>query len=141
MDNGTLVANLACMKNGKVLLVWKQRGDKNALIFPGGKLKPGESFKDCLRRELGEELPGSLFCEKSLREIPELFHGKTPFSQKSVRVKAYLGDLETAIHFGGEISGWAWIGWADVLEDRTFAPVSALTRSIVNFLVGQRYFH
>jgi 8-oxo-dGTP diphosphatase len=42
---------------GNVLLIRKQRGlGKGKINGPGGKLHPGESFVDCARREVIEEL-------------------------------------------------------------------------------------
>lgn len=44
-------------KDGKILLAQRRRGDALAgkWEFPGGKLEPGETPEQCLKRELREE--------------------------------------------------------------------------------------
>jgi 8-oxo-dGTP diphosphatase len=48
-------SKLVASKKGRVLLV-RRRGDK-LWMFPGGRRRGKESEKQCLRRELKEELP------------------------------------------------------------------------------------
>jgi 8-oxo-dGTP diphosphatase len=43
------------VKRGKVLLVRRRRD--RLWMFPGGRKRAGETAKDCLRREIREELP------------------------------------------------------------------------------------
>jgi 8-oxo-dGTP diphosphatase len=45
-------------KNGRWLIAKRKKGDRFAGLweFPGGKLEPGETPKECLARELYEEL-------------------------------------------------------------------------------------
>ncbi len=56
-------------RNGKILIARRRRGDSLAgkWEFPGGKLEPGETPEECLKRELKEELGietevGAFFC-------------------------------------------------------------------------------
>ncbi len=48
-------AKLLAVKRGKVLLVRRRRD--RLWMFPGGRKRARESVKDCLRREISEELP------------------------------------------------------------------------------------
>ncbi len=51
------VAAAVLEKDGKILLARRREGDALAgkWEFPGGKLEPGETPRECLRRELAEE--------------------------------------------------------------------------------------
>jgi 8-oxo-dGTP diphosphatase len=56
-------------RNGRVLIARRKNGVAHGLKweFPGGKVEPNESPKECVQRELQEELGirvevGSLFC-------------------------------------------------------------------------------
>lgn len=51
----TKSSKLVAAKRGKVLLV-RRRSD-GLWMFPGGRRRANESAKDCLRREIKEELP------------------------------------------------------------------------------------
>jgi len=48
-------SKLVVVKRGKVLLVRRRRD--RLWMFPGGRKRARESEKDCLRREIREELP------------------------------------------------------------------------------------
>jgi 8-oxo-dGTP diphosphatase len=48
-------SKLIAVKSGKVLLV--RRKSDRLWMFPGGRKRPRETEKDCLRREIKEELP------------------------------------------------------------------------------------
>jgi mutator protein MutT len=54
----TEVAVGVLRKNYRILICQRKQGGRYALKweFPGGKLEPGESVEQCLRRELQEEL-------------------------------------------------------------------------------------
>lgn len=54
----TRVAVGIIRKNGNILLCQRKKGSRYELKweFPGGKVEPGESFLECLKRELEEEL-------------------------------------------------------------------------------------
>jgi mutator protein MutT len=56
--NMTRVAVGVLQKDGKILICQRKKGSRYGLKweFPGGKLEPGETILECLKRELLEEL-------------------------------------------------------------------------------------
>jgi len=44
------------VKNDKILLIKRIKSGRTYWVFPGGGREQGESLKDCLRREMHEEL-------------------------------------------------------------------------------------
>jgi 8-oxo-dGTP diphosphatase len=72
-------------KDGKILIAQRKAGDRFARLweFPGGKLEPGESPRQCLRRELREEL--------GVEGRVEDFLGSFPFASPflSIELLAY----------------------------------------------------
>jgi 8-oxo-dGTP diphosphatase len=71
-------------REGRVLLARRQPGKHmgGRWEFPGGKMKPGETPEECLRRELIEEL--GIECE-----VGELL-GSTVFHQRGIHLKILL---------------------------------------------------
>jgi mutator protein MutT len=58
MSSPTNVAAALIFHNGKLLITQRRSDDHlpNLWEFPGGKLEPGETFEQCLAREIREEL-------------------------------------------------------------------------------------
>jgi len=58
LTNMTRVAVGVLQKGGKILVCQRKKGSRYGLKweFPGGKLEPGETILECLKRELFEEL-------------------------------------------------------------------------------------
>lgn len=56
-----------CVQDGKVLMIRKGRGPyKGLLDLPGGKIEPGETFAEALRREFDEETGAKVLHHKPL---------------------------------------------------------------------------
>lgn len=86
-------------RNGLVLIARRKKGKKlgEKWEFPGGKLEPGESPRDCLRRELTEELGidadvGDFLCSVVYRN-PEF-----SFELLVFRVPAFRGEPQLREH-------------------------------------------
>jgi mutator protein MutT len=83
---------------GKLLITQRHPGSHLALLweFPGGKREPDESFEDCLRRELREDLGIEVEVQE---QIESLTHH---YPEKSVRLIffrcALKGDGPKALH-------------------------------------------
>jgi ADP-ribose pyrophosphatase YjhB (NUDIX family) len=109
------VANLIAISTlGELLLVCK----KGVWITPGGKLFEGESYEECLTRELSEELPG---VEVKLTKRWRDFEGFTPRSKTPISISTYFGTVAGLIYPAAEISDARYVGDTDgfVLSDAT----------------------
>jgi 8-oxo-dGTP diphosphatase len=73
-------------RDGRVLITQRRAGDHLGGLweFPGGKRHPGESYEDCLRRELMEELGIEV-------DVGERFAAVThDYPDKSVHLEFFL---------------------------------------------------
>ena len=83
------VAAALIFRDGKVLITRRHAGSHLGGLweFPGGKREPGESFEQCLFRELREELG----VESSVGDLfEEVTHA---YPEKTVRLKFFISRL------------------------------------------------
>jgi 8-oxo-dGTP diphosphatase len=86
-------------KDGKILIARRNKNDplKGKWEFPGGRLEPGESLEECLKRELREELGIDA-------QIGEFVGSNThryehiSIELLAFRVKEYAGELHPTDH-------------------------------------------
>lgn len=117
-------AGLLVIREGRMLLCRKKRGT-TLLILPGGCLEAGESYEECLAREIAEEL-GPVEVE-NLDYIGTYRDAAAGESEKIVQVRLYRGDLGGAPAAQSEIAELVWFG---ALDDRR-----QLSPSLVNKIV------
>jgi mutator protein MutT len=93
-------------RDGKLLITRRQADAHLGGLweFPGGKLEPGETFEQCLVREIREELGiqisvGALF-EEITHDYPE----------KSVRLKFFICELLSGEPQARGCAAFNWIG-------------------------------
>lgn len=103
-------AGLFHVKDGRVLLCRKKHTTA-LLILPGGKLEPGETGPECLRRECREEL-GEVEV-LNLRYIDAYESPAAGQDGKTVKIELYSGDLEGVPVAHAEIQELVWFGPQD----------------------------
>jgi len=105
------------IENGRVLIARRRPGASQAGLweFPGGKVRPGESPEQCLKREIREEL--------GIRIAVEEFFGESvcAYEDRTIRLLGYRVRKE-----GGEMAlndhaALAWVALADLGRYR-FCP-------------------
>lgn len=105
------------LNKGKVLIAQRPPGDKLERLweFPGGKVEAGESPRECLRRELAEELGVNV-------DVGGFF-GRSVYDYKSgcIELLAYLIDASPQKLTLRAHSAAYWVG-KDELDRFTFAP-------------------
>lgn len=74
-ENHLHVACAIIERNGSVLAAQRSKNMKMPLKweFPGGKIKPGETPEDCLRREIAEELGVKIAIHRSLPTVTHAY--------------------------------------------------------------------
>jgi mutator protein MutT len=79
------VAAALVFRDGKLLITRRSAGSHLAGLweFPGGKLEPGETFEQCLHRELAEELGIEV---EIISLLEDLVHH---YPERSVRLKFF----------------------------------------------------
>jgi mutator protein MutT len=93
------VAAAIIEKNGKYLIA--QRSKKDSLIgkweFPGGKVEPGETLEEALKRELLEELSLEIIVGEPVCTI-DFFHNEKPMQMIAFKIKSFLGNPKLNEH-------------------------------------------
>lgn len=98
-------SKLVAAKKGRVLLV-RRRRDK-LWMFPGGRKRSGESARECLQREIREELPGIKLGRLTLwKEV----RGKNSRSGRKMSDAIFLAKASGALKIGDkrELAKAAW---------------------------------
>ena len=100
---------------GRFLMCKKSR-DTSRLILPGGRIEDGETDRQCLDRELVEELGPVTACDVQwLGVYTATAHHDDPSIRKTLEIRLYQGELEGTPTPSAEISGLHWFGPDDDL--------------------------
>ncbi|MDO8563794.1 MAG: NUDIX domain-containing protein [Nanoarchaeota archaeon] len=130
MSNLVRVVSAAIIDDGWILLVRKN----GIYIPPGGKIKPGESQEECLRREIREELSDT---EVGPIRQYRPFIGRSISGDSMIKAMIYF----TSIHGklgkpSAEIEGYAWVH----RDTKDCWRVSEATRDMMNALYADGLF-
>jgi len=90
----TTVVAAILERAGKILICQRRPGDPHPLKweFPGGKLEPGETPADALRRELEEELGIQASIGAEITRYPYCYPGRQPILLIFYRVTVFSGE-------------------------------------------------
>lgn len=105
-----LVTAAIIQQNGKILLT-QRRPDApypDYWEFPGGKLEPDEDPRDCIVRELREELGITI----EVRHIFDVVYYRYP--ERTVLVMAYRCDWREGDIVDLEVAAHAWVAAGDL---------------------------
>ena len=105
---------------GKLLITQRRPQDHLGGLweFPGGKREPGESYEDCLCRELEEELGVQV---KDLASIGEVTHA---YPEKTVHIRFFECSLANGEPAALGCSALKWVG-APELSQYSFPAADA----------------
>jgi len=94
----TVVAGV--LKRNEQVLICRRKADQPHPLkweFPGGKLEPGESPGEALRRELSEELGIEAKPGRELMRYEFAYPGKSPILLIFIEVTEWTGDIVNKI--------------------------------------------
>jgi 8-oxo-dGTP diphosphatase len=103
MDSAIIVKCAAVIIRENSLLLTRKRGTQT-FISPGGKPLSGESFPDCLAREMREELNVEV-CRQVFLGV---FKGTSTFERTSIEMHVYLTEITGEPQAGMEIEELIW---------------------------------
>jgi 8-oxo-dGTP diphosphatase len=128
-----LVAAAIIEHNGKILLARRRADAPYPLLweFPGGKVEPGEDPRDCVVREVREELTIGIAVER----IYDVVFFRYP--ERDVLVMAYLCQWTSGEITDREVAEHCWATPAEVSEfDLLPADISLAQRIAEEFTSG-----
>jgi len=84
---------------GEILIGQRKAGQRHELKweFPGGKVEPGESPREALRRELQEELDIEATVGAEIARYEHAYRGRPPILLIFYRVSRYQGELRNQV--------------------------------------------
>ena len=96
MARSVIVVAGVLEREGRFLIGQRMEGDRHALKweFPGGKVEPGETPKDALKRELREELGIEARIGPEIARYEQVVSGRPPLILLFHRVESFEGEPE-----------------------------------------------
>lgn len=92
-----------------VILGVSRKYDHNNMGLVGGKVEEGESFEECVRREVKEETG------LTVTSCKEIFERNCIYKDEDMVGKTFLCEVEGEIHTD-EPHVVKWVGWTDLFE-------------------------
>jgi 8-oxo-dGTP diphosphatase len=124
------VAAAIIRKDNKILIAKRKRALMGSpWEFPGGKVEKNETFQECLKRELHEELGIEVEVEEFLCSYKHIFNCKSAINLYAYEVTHISGDFQLRDH---EEIRWVTVG---ELEQYNFPDAD---RMIVRLLISNQ---
>lgn len=120
IKNSIEVSAALIFRAGKLLITQRQAKSHLGGLweFPGGKLEPGETFEQCLVREIREEIGVEILVGELFEEIAH------DYSDKSVHLKFFTCKLVSGEPQPLDCAAVKWIGKSE-LADHEFPAADA----------------
>lgn len=95
----TTVVAAVIERAGRILICQRRRGQAHELKweFPGGKVEPGESPEEALRRELREELSTEATLDGEITRYEYAYPGRAAILLIFFRVKQFAGEPQNRV--------------------------------------------
>lgn len=124
------------IRDGKLLML--QGKDKTGVVrpelwTPGGKIEPGESDEDCLRRELKEEIGVQLISARFFGEYESKSHYR---DYGMTRSKVYIANVEGKIIPDHEIVAYVWLSHSE-FKNKKYPMIPVTEEEIVPDLIAK----
>jgi 8-oxo-dGTP diphosphatase len=121
------------IRQGRLLVVHKKTIDM--FITLGGKIEPGETHRECLEREVREEVGCRVLRPRRYR----VFESEAHDGEKIIRQTCYFCTLDGRIRFrkDDKIDGFLWVGRDYKKHKSDLAP--QLKRHILPALIEDGY--
>lgn len=114
-------------KDGKILLMRRAKGHRDAgsWEYPGGKIEPHEDGKECIKRELFEELNINAQIGEMLAET--IYTSDNKFIHlMAYQVLDYQGTIELTEHDAME-----WVVLKDLLKHEQLPPDYLISKQLI----------
>ncbi len=128
METVTRIAGII-IKDGKLLLLLGK--NHKELWTPGGRIEPGETDEECLKRELKEETGVNLLSCKFFKE----YSGKSFYHPERTTIeRVYIAEVEGQVKPDAEIKDFVWFSKED-FENKKYPMITSTQEALIPDLI------
>jgi mutator protein MutT len=118
-----IAATAAIIRDKRILLCKRAQRERKFAGYwslPGGKLDPGESFSDAVKREIKEELGVEFIPEEELGFY--LYKGEDFEAEGHI----FIGDVKGEVNLNDELEEFRWFKYDEIKFDLAFCHRKAV---------------